>query len=261
MSIERQTLLIEIRDGIAHVTLNRPEVGNAINMQMALELEACSRRLRADSSVRSVVLSGAGKHFCAGGDISCPVENDAGVRAHVIELTSVLHAAIIDFTRMDAPVVAVAAGSIAGVGIGLLAAADLAIAAPCAKFRLAYSSLGLTPDGGISFILPRLVGRKRAMDLLLTNRTLGAMEALDWGLVNQVVAEGAASSTAVQLAVRLAQGPLHAFGATKNLLAAARPGLEEHMALESRTIAEQRLHPEGREGIDAFFERRKPKFC
>jgi 2-(1,2-epoxy-1,2-dihydrophenyl)acetyl-CoA isomerase len=261
MTTERQTILVEIHDGIAYVTLNRPEVGNAINLQMALELKACSGRLRADSSIRSVVLSGAGKHFCTGGDISHPVGDDAGIRDHVMKLTSVLHAAIIDFSRMNAPVVAVAAGSIAGAGIALVAAADLAIAAPCAKFRLAYSSLGLTPDGGISFVLPQLVGRKRAMELLLTNRTLDAREALEWGLVNQVVADGAAQSAAEQLAVRLAQGPLLAFGATKNLLAAARPGLEEHMALESQTIADQRLHPEGREGIEAFFERRKPKFC
>jgi 2-(1,2-epoxy-1,2-dihydrophenyl)acetyl-CoA isomerase len=260
MATERQTILFENRDGIAYVTLNRPAVGNAINLQMALELKACSGRLRADSSVRTVVLAGAGRHFCAGGDISCPAQDDAGIRAHVLDLTSILHAAIIDFTQMDAPVVAVAEGSIAGAGIALLAAADLAVAGPCAKFRLAYSSLGLTPDGGLSFVLPQLVGRKRAMDLLLTNRTLGALEALEWGLVNQVAAEGAAQSTARQLAARIAQGPLHAFGAIKNLLAAASPGLEEHMALESRTIAEQRLHREGREGVDAFFERREPNF-
>lgn len=255
-----ETVSIEKRAGLALVTLNRPAVGNAIDLQMARELDRCVRDLSTDSSVRVVLLSGAGGQFCVGGDLTCPAVADADIHAHVLELTSILHTAITGLVHMNAPVIAAVRGTVAGAGIGLIAAADLAVVAASTKFRLAYSAVGLTPDCGLSWLLPQIIGRKRAMDLLLTNRVLSAQEAAAWGFVNEVVADEMLHEAAEQLAGKLAAGPLQAFGATKRLVAAAQKELEAQMGMESRTIAAQRLHPEGREGVNAFFERRKPAF-
>jgi len=161
---------------------------------------------------------------------------------------------------MDAPVIAAVNGTAAGAGVGLVAMSDLAVCAESAKFALAYTGVALTPDGGTSFFLPQILGHKRAMELILTNRALSAREALDWGLVNQVVADTEVLGTAMALAERLAAGPLRAFGKAKRLVAAAHGGLESHLALESETIAAQGASAEGREGIAAFLEKRKPVY-
>lgn len=139
-------------------------------------------------------------------------------------------------------------------------AADLAIAGRSAKFTPAYTGVGLTPDAGCTFLLPRAVGYKRAMELMLTNRVLGAEEALDWGLVNQVVDDEKVDETAAALAARLASGPTGAFGRVKRLLAEAEPGLEAQLGRESRSIAACGAGAEGREGIAAFLEKRAARF-
>ena len=136
----------------------------------------------------------------------------------------------------------------------------LAIAGKSAKFTPAYTGVGLTPDAGCTFLLPRAVGYKRAMELFLTNRVLGAEEALEWGLVNQVVDDDRVQETAVALAARLASGPTGAFGGVKRLLAEAEPGLEGQLERESRAIAARGAGAEGREGIAAFLEKRAPRF-
>jgi 2-(1,2-epoxy-1,2-dihydrophenyl)acetyl-CoA isomerase len=161
---------------------------------------------------------------------------------------------------MDAPVVAAVNGTAAGAGVGLVAMADLALCARSAKFNLAYTSVGLTPDGGTTFLLPRTVGHKRAMELLLLNRVLGAEEALSWGLVNEVVADERLLERAVEVAERLAHGPRTAFGATKRLIAHSLGALESQMVLESETIAAQATSPDAAEGIDAFLGKRKARF-
>jgi len=124
----------------------------------------------------------------------------------------------------------------------------------------AYTGVGLTPDAGCTFLLPRVVGYKRAMELFLTNRVLDAQQALDWGLVNQVVEDESLAETAAALAARLAAGPAGAFGAVKRLLAEAEPGFEAQLARESRSIASRGMTAEGREGIAAFLEKRAPRF-
>ena len=162
--------------------------------------------------------------------------------------------------RMDAPLIAAVNGTAAGAGVGLVLAADLAIAAQSAKVSLAYTGVGLTPDGATSFLLPRAVGHKRAMELLLTNRTLSADECLQWGLVNQVVADEELLAVAGKLAARLAAGPTRAFGDTKRLMLASAGGFEAQLALESQTIATRGASAEGKEGIGAFLEKRKPSY-
>lgn len=255
-----ETVLVDIRGEVAVVTLNRPETANTLDLAMGRDLLTAALRCEADPAVRAVVLTGAGKAFCFGGDLRGMIAGGMPAEPYLKELTTHLHAAVARFMRMDAPVVAAVNGTAAGAGVGLVAMADLAILAEGAKISLAYTGVGLTPDGGTSFLLPRTVGAKRAMELILTNRALSAAEALDWGLVNQVVPDAEVFTRARELARKLAAGPRGAFGKAKRLHAAALGALETQMSLESESIAAQAAGAEGREGISAFLEKRKPQF-
>lgn len=254
------TVLVEVRGEVAVVTLNRPDTANTLDLAMGRELLAAALRCEADPAVRAVVLTGAGKAFCFGGDLRGMMSGEAPIEPYLKELTTHLHAAVARFMRMDAPVVAAVNGTTAGAGVGLVAMADLAVMAAGAKISLAYTGVGLTPDGGTSFLLPRAVGTKRAMELVLTNRALTAPEALEWGLVNQVVPDAEVLEKALELAGRLAAGPKGAFGRSKRLIAASLGALESQLSLESETIAAQAATVEGREGIGAFFEKRKAQY-
>jgi 2-(1,2-epoxy-1,2-dihydrophenyl)acetyl-CoA isomerase len=207
-----------------------------------------------------VVITGAGKAFSFGGDLAAMAMNEGRARERYLhELTTDLHAAIEGFTRLDAPVIVAVNGTAAGGAMGLVAMADLVIAAQGAKFTLAYAGVGLTPDCGTSYFLPRLVGQRRALELALTNRVLSADEALDWGLVNRVVPDGELMAQAEALAASLAAGPLAALGHAKRLLRSDAP-LDGQLEDESRTIAAQSTTREGEEGIAAFLAKRKPRF-
>jgi 2-(1,2-epoxy-1,2-dihydrophenyl)acetyl-CoA isomerase len=255
------TVLTEVRGHVALVTLNRPDNANTLNMQMGKDLAAAAIACESNPAVRAIVLTGSGKNFCFGGDLRGMIETGGAVDAYLRELTSHLHTAIGHFVRMDAPVIAAVNGTAAGAGVGLVAMSDMAIAGQGAKFSLAYTGVGLTPDGSTSFFLPRVIGQKRATELILTNRAITAAEALDWGLVNSVVPDADVVAEALKIAERLAAGPLRAIGKSKRLIAEATGALESHLALESQTIARQAATPEGREGIGAFLEKRKPKFA
>jgi len=253
--------MVDIRGEVAVVTLNRPETANTLNLAMGRDLLTAALRCEADPAVRAVVLTGAGKAFCFGGDLRGMTSSGTPIEPYLKELTTHLHAAIARFMRMDAPVIAAVNGTTAGAGVGLVAMADLAIMAAGAKISLAYTGVGLTPDGGTSFLLPRAVGAKRAMELIMTNRALTAAEALEWGLVNQVAPDTEVLDTALALAGKLAAGPKGAFGRSKRLVAAALGALESQLTLESETIAAQAATAEGREGITAFFEKRKAQYA
>jgi 2-(1,2-epoxy-1,2-dihydrophenyl)acetyl-CoA isomerase len=255
-----KTVLLEVAEGVATVTLNRVDAGNALNMQMGRELLDAALACEFDPKVRAVVLTGAGKHFGFGGDIRGMAEQGDAVGGFLNELTTHIHAAISSFTRMRAPVVAAVNGTAAGGAVGLVCTADLAIAGRGSKFSLAYTGIGMAPDCGTSFLLPRIVGRRRALELFLTNRVLTAEEALDWGLVNQVVEDSEVLAQARALAARLAAGPTDSYGAVKRLMVTSDPGFEAQMAAEGRAIAAQSLHPNGKEGVRAFLEKRKPKY-
>ncbi len=161
------SVLVDVRDGAARLTLNRPAAANAINLDLAAALAAATGRVRADPSVRVVFLTGSGSRFCAGGDVRGFVGVGAQLGDYLGELLGVLHPAIADLAAIEVPVVAAVQGSAAGAGISLLAAADLVVAAAGTRFVLAYTSLGLVPDGGSTWTLPRLVGPRRALDLAL----------------------------------------------------------------------------------------------
>jgi len=251
---------VETRGAVALVTLNRPDSGNALNLQMAMDLLAAAMACARNSAVRAVVLSGAGRHFCFGGDLRAMVARDSSGVDYVRELTTYLHAAISNFVRMDAPVIAAVNGTAAGAGVGLAAMADLALCARGSKFNLAYTNVGLTPDAGTSFLLPRTLGMKRTMELLLLNRTLTAQQALEWGLVNEVVSDEQLIGRALGMAEQLAHGASAAFGATKRLIAHSLGAFESQMVLEGETIAAQAAGADAAEGIGAFLDKRRPHF-
>lgn len=259
--MDYETLRLEIADGVAAITLNRPAVYNTLNLAMARELYDAVRRCDDDVSVRAVLLTGAGKAFCAGGDLKSFSAESGKIEAHVKDVTTPLHDAISRMARMEKPVIAAVNGVAAGGGLALAMACDLALAAESARFTMAFTQAGLTPDSSSSYYLPRLVGLRRALDLALTNRVLSAAEAESWGLVTYVVPDAELLARSRELAQRLAQGASSALGGAKRLL---REGwnetLETQMARESERIARAAAGAEGREGIAAFVEKRPPKF-
>ncbi|MFC4503938.1 MULTISPECIES: enoyl-CoA hydratase/isomerase family protein [Streptomyces] len=248
-------------DGLAHVTLRRPAAGNAIDLATARGLldaaRACER-----ASVRAVLLTGEGRSFCVGGDLREFARFSGGaLEKHLLAVTDALHDALRTFAALDAPMVAAVQGAVAGAGIGLAAAADVTLAAADASFTAAYTGIGYSPDAGVTWSLPRLVGPKRALDLLLTNRRVPAAEAAAIGLVSQVVPTGRLASEAARTAGALCHGPTAAFGATRRLVAAGLTSdLTTHLDREARALAAAASSEAGREGVAAFFEKRAPDF-
>ena len=259
--MEYETLIVERRGGIARLTLNRPETANGITLRMAEELAAAATSFADDPSVRAVLLAGAGARFCGGGDVKGFAALGDGLGHHIREITVPLHAAISQLVRLDAPVICAVQGSAAGAGMGLVAAADLVIAAESARFVMAYTGIGLTPDGGTSYFLPRLVGVRRALELAITNRVLSASEALDWGIVTQVVPDAELTAAAGTLAETIAAGPTLAFGGVKRLIhTSLEHTLDQHLARESEEMARAGRSADGVEGVAAFVAKRAPEF-
>lgn len=256
-----QAITLEIDGAIARITLNRPDSANAMNMQMMEELLDVSIALDENSNVRAVVITGNGRLFCAGGDLASFAEAGDGLATFLKKATTILHGAVTRFVRMKKPVITVVNGPAAGAGFSLAIMGDYTLAAKSAKFTMAYTSAGLSPDGSSSYFLPRLVGEKRARELMLTNRTLSADEALEWGLINQVAADDDLANAADKIADKLASGPTQAFGTVKELLvSSSTSSLETQMEHESRGIAGSANTADGLEGIDAFLNKRKPEF-
>lgn len=254
-------VLVERDGAVATVTLNRPDQGNAIDVPLAGALLAAAEDCAADASVRAVILTGAEAMFCAGGDVAGFVAAGDGVAALIDRLTAPLHAAIATLYRMDKPLVTAVNGAAAGAGLGLAMLGDVAIAARSAKFATAYGALGLTPDAGTSWLLPRLVGLRQAQRLALGAR-IDAVEAARIGLVGEVVDDDALVAAARAAAERLAALSGLAVRATRALLAEGLVhGLADHLDREARGIAAAAAHAHGREGIAAFAARRRPLFA
>ena len=216
--MQLKTLLFDVQDNVARITLNRPEAANAINLELAKELMYAIMRCDESPLIRAVMISGAGPMFCAGGDLKSIADEGENSPYHLKEITIYLHVAMLYLVRMDPPVIAAVHGNAAGAGMSLACACDMMIAAESARFTMAYTRLGFTPDGGATYTLTRLVGLKRTLDLALTNRLLSAEEAPNWGIVTKVLPEKDLIKEATALEGRLAAGPTKAFGATKRLL-------------------------------------------
>jgi 2-(1,2-epoxy-1,2-dihydrophenyl)acetyl-CoA isomerase len=259
--MEYSSLIYEVRENVAKITLNRPQSANALDAAMAHELVDASIRASEDPAVRAVILTGAGRLFSGGGDLKSFAAQGERLPAHLKDVAGHLHMAISRFVRMDAPVIAAVNGAAGGAGLSLCLFADLALAAESAKFTLAYTRAGLCPDGASTYFLPRMIGLRRSLELALTNRILTAKEALEWGMVSRVVPDAALQAEAQALAAQLAAGATGAFGAAKRLLHHSfSESLETQMELEAQAIADRARTREAREGISAFIDKRPPRF-
>jgi 2-(1,2-epoxy-1,2-dihydrophenyl)acetyl-CoA isomerase len=213
-----------------------------------------------DAGVGAVLLAGEGPNFCTGGDVKAFATAD-DVGATVRSLAGVLHDMVRALAEAPVPVVAAVHGWAAGAGMSVVLAADLAVAGTSTRLRPAYPAIGLTPDGGLTWTLPRVVGAARARHILLTDRILSADEALDLGLVAMVVPDDAVADEAQRLAERLADGPVAALGRAKRLLRESPDrDLGAQLDAEAAAIAESAAGDEGREGVAAFQGRRAPRF-
>ncbi|MGH7906784.1 MAG: enoyl-CoA hydratase/isomerase family protein [Candidatus Binataceae bacterium] len=255
-------LLFEIRDHVAHVTFNRPEAANAMDAEMAREFEDCIAACDDEKKVRAILLTGAGKMFCAGGDLKAfAAESREALPAFVERMASCLHRGIARMARMAAPVVAAVNGAAGGAGMSIACAADFVFAADSAKFTMAYTRAGLTPDGSSSYFLPRIVGFRRAAELMIANPVLDAARALELGIATRVVPANELIPQAEKFAVDLAAGATLAYGTVKRLLlSSANNTLESQMELEGASIARMMTTADAREGIAAFVAKRPPKF-
>jgi len=256
-----QHLTLERSAQVATITLNRPDAYNALNLALGRDLFAAALEVDEDPGVRCVVITGAGKAFCGGGDVKDFAEALPRIGVLVKELTTYVHGAVSRLARSPKPVIIAVNGVAAGGGLSLALSGDLVLAAESARFTMAYSKIGATPDGSSSYFLPRLIGIRRALELYLTNRVLSAKEALEWGLVNRVVPDAELGSATRALARELAQGPTKAFGAAKLLFhQSTHESLETQMELESQAIAASGHTEDFREGVAAFAAKKTPTF-
>jgi 2-(1,2-epoxy-1,2-dihydrophenyl)acetyl-CoA isomerase len=260
-----EAILVDQADGIATLTFNRPEVRNAIDQEKIGTLQAVLARLENDPAVRVLVLTGAGGHFVAGGDITFFEKSLAWTpaeRKHQFEaVVQRIHPVVLTLRRMAKPVIASVRGAAAGWGVSLVMACDLAIAADDARFNFGYTLIGACPEGSGSFFLPRMVGLKKAMELTLLSERFDAGQALSLGIVNRVVPAAELESATRELAQRLAAGPTVAYGVTKRLInSALTNSLESQMQAEAEGFAACAATEDFGEGARAFLERRKPAF-
>jgi 2-(1,2-epoxy-1,2-dihydrophenyl)acetyl-CoA isomerase len=253
------SVTLSVEGGVARLTLARPEAGNALDPALARALRDAASSL--DDRVRVVVLRAEGRAFCVGGDLAFMRDCGDEVTAGVYGLASDFHAALEALARLDAPVITAVQGVAAGGGMSMAIAGDLVVAAESAWFTMAYTAAGLSPDGGSTWTLPRLVGVRRATELMLLNERLSAAQALELGLVSRVVPDAELEAAVDDLASRLAAGPTGAYGEVKRLLRASwAASFEDQLAAETDAISSRAGSPDGREGIGAFLEKRAPRF-
>lgn len=256
-----QTIEFAVENNVAIIHLNRPNSANGVNMQMAQELMQAAIICDESDDIRAVLLTGKGDMFSAGGDLKSFASFGEETPRKIKELMVYLHTSISRFSRMALPVIVAVNGTAAGAGFSLACAGDLVYAAKSAKFIMAYTAIGLSPDGGSSFYLPRLIGLRRTHELMLTNRCLTADEALDWGILTKVIADDALYHEALNMAKQLAQGPTLAYAQVKQLLlSSSQESLETQMELEARGMSAMSVTEDGKNGIQAFVHKQKPTF-
>ncbi|MHC4046810.1 enoyl-CoA hydratase/isomerase family protein [Bradyrhizobium vignae] len=254
------SVLLAVEHSIARITLNRPEKGNALDQAMADALLDIAIRCASDEAIRCVVLTGAGRMFCAGGDVSVFAANSDNISGFLARLAGTLHLALSQFASMPKPLLTAINGPAAGAGLSLAIAGDLVLAGRSANFVAAYGAIGFTPDGGMTWTLPRLVGLRRAQEILLTNRRVAVEEAAAIGLVTRMVEDDQLIAETDAAAKTLVSGAVAAMGLTRRLLHESMSSdFASQMDREARSIAATGGSSEGREGLAAHLARRKPK--
>ena len=255
-------LLVQREGAMVTLTLNRPQNGNALNQEMGEALLDQAIRCDNDETIRCVVLTGNGRIFCSGGDIE-DFRRAGGTMADMVSRgASTLHLAMSKFARMNKPLVALVNGPAGGAGLSIALAGDIVVAATSAHFSVGYSAIGMTPDGGLTWLLPKLIGLRRAQDMILANRRIDAREAVEIGLVTRVVEDEALEAEGRKIATELADAATDAIGAARSLiLQGFGNGIEAQMEIEARAITRASIGDEAREGFAAFASRRKPLFA
>ena len=253
----------ERKGSVAAITLDRPDRLNALDVPSMRALRQALERVATDRTVRAVLITGAGKAFCAGGDVAVMDEfrarGELAVMFHA--LTGEMESAIREVIGMPKPVLAALPGVAAGGGLSLALAADWRIASETASLVMAFPALGAVPDGGLTYFLPHFLGIGLAQELLFSNAKVSAARARELGLVHEVVPSGELERRSIERAQELAEGPTLAYGATKRLLHAAfSESAESQLMLERRAQVEAAERSELPEGIRAFREKRRPRF-
>jgi len=247
-------------EGIARITLARPDVGNAIDLPLARALLSAAIACETDAAIRCVVLTGHGRLFCAGGDVAAMREAGDKLPLMLTELIAVFHAAVSRLARMPKPLLVLVNGPAAGAGFSLAMLGDVVLSSRSAHYTAAYGAIGLTADGGLSWLLPRLVGLRKAQEIILTNRRIKAEDAEAIGLVTRTVDDDALIDEGNAAATALANAPVAALGAARALLKESyESGLETQLDRELRSMAVA-ADLEAREGLAAFFAKRPPVF-
>jgi len=256
-----QALRMEREGAVAILTLDRPEQGNTITEAVASGLLSAASACDTDATIRAVLLTGSGTTFCRGGDIGGFLSAGADAPRIVTAQTAIFHGAIARLLRMNKPLVTAVNGPAAGAGLSLAIMGDIVLAARHAHFTFGYGAIGFSPDGGASWLLPRLIGLRRTQELVLTNRRVSAEEAAEMGLITRVTEPGEIHQEALRVAKACADGPTRAFGRTRALLLDSfSTTLETQMEREARAIACSSGDPEGQEGVAAFLDKRAPTF-
>lgn len=255
-------VLLSIDDGVARLRLNRPKASNGMDVALLKRLHEAVLACHGDPRVKVVVLSGEGKNFCAGGNVKTFASKGDQLPEYLREATAWLQLAASSLMQLGPPVIAAVHGFAAGGGgLGLVCACDLVVAAESAQFMSGAARVGMAPDAGTTVTLPRIVGLRKAMEILLTNPTISAPEALELGLVNRVVADADLHDEVDSLAVTLAAGAPLALAEIKRLVwSGVDTGVHQQLPEEARVVSTLSGTADAREGLAAVLERRAPKF-
>jgi 2-(1,2-epoxy-1,2-dihydrophenyl)acetyl-CoA isomerase len=258
------TVQLEIRAGVATVTLQRPEALNAISLELIRDLDlALDRILEARPRVRAVLLTGAGRAFCAGGDLAVHRDRPAGSSPYDLRevLERLLNPLLMRLLRLPAPLVVAVNGAAAGAGCPLALCGDFVIAAHSAYFQCGFARIGLIPDLGATWLLPRLIGRARAHAMMMLDQRVPASLAREWGMIHRCVDDGDLRATAESLAAELAKGPTQALVAMRQVvLDGLGASLSSALQQEARAQHTACMSGDFKEGIEAFFAKRSPAF-
>ena len=260
---EENTLLFEKKDGYAVITMNRPDRLNAFNDELTFKLQDALKEAEKDPEVRALVLTGAGRGFCSGQDLQNRDFSDNSKERPSLgdSIRLRYNPIVLKLRRMEKPVIAAINGVAAGAGASLAFACDIRIASETANFVQSFTKVGLVPDSGATFILPRLIGLTKAFELMITADKIDAKQALELGLINKVVPPDEVMNTALEWASKLAKGPTKAFGLTKRAVnKAVFPDLEELLENEAYLQEIAGRSDDFQEGVKAFIEKRQPAY-
>lgn len=254
-------VVLTIEGPIARIVFNRPEVYNALDGLVLHQLYERCMEMAMAPNIRAVILTGAGKAFCSGADLRTLIAEPEQTESLLYTLAAVLHQAVLEIRRMRKPVIAAVNGVAAGAGLALALACDFRVMAKSAVLKQAYTSWGLCMDGGSTFMLPRLIGLARALEVAGMDAPITAEQALVWGLATKVTDDECIMDETMAMAAMLAERSQHGYGLVKQLLTDSfNTPLEVQLERERAAITACGKHPDGREGMAAFASKRKPVF-